>query len=186
MNLIEIRQQIIHQFGEALTGLVKPKHIQPHRGQFHSLDEVKNLAVRAPAVLVAYRGFTQARQQCDALMLNSQWLAIVMTQDTRHRPDRNDSATAIITTITHHLATQAQQWTFADSEAQHLQGQNDTPLAMDKTGLAVWSVTWQQIINITEPSWPLPLTVFEGFHTDHLRAAEDTDAEPLAQTQDSY
>ncbi len=139
MNLYSHRQAIIEQLTEALPDGF-PQEVRGHRGQFNSLKEIQKIAVRKTTALVACRGFTNANADYGETVATVQWVIFVLTQEGRQ--PRDELAGAIVNNVLKLLPNN--DWGVAKSNPEKINGRNITSGDIDKAGMALWAITWQQ------------------------------------------
>ena len=123
--------------------------VQGHRGQFESLDEIKRLAVKNPAVLVALRGFRNPMQlDLNELHATVQCVVYVLTADRPQLP-RGTSAQVLVSIIA--AALDDQRWGIDAGAPEDIVGRNITTNDIDKAGVCLWSIAWLQTAPIAEP-----------------------------------
>lgn len=185
MTPVEARAYIIAQLVELFADEERKPDIQPHRGQFQSIDEIKNIAVRPPTVLVSYRSFSNVvrehgEMQCDVL-----WALYVIATDTRAER-RNELATGVAVAVSDHIAATGNAWAFAQDIAKNLSAADMSTLALDVNGVALWQITWQQTCRFTIKDLTGLIGEFLGFDADHKTPGASPSDPPKAQTSATY
>lgn len=144
MNLHQAQLTIIDVLRSSLPeGL--PHELRPHRGQFESLKEVQQLALRKTAVLVAPRSFGAAGADFGEVATRVQWVAFVLTQDMPNAK-RDQLGAVIVSNLLKVLPNN--DWGFADSAPDQIAGRNVTSHELDRAGLCLWAISWTQVMAI--------------------------------------
>ncbi len=185
MTPVEARSVIITQLQALFAAAERRPDIREHRGQFQSLDEIKNIALRSPSVLVSYRSFQQLERNGAELFCNVLWAIHIVANDTRAER-RNELTSGLAIAICDHIAEFGNAWSFAESYANSLSAVDLSTLALDQNGLSLWQITWQQQCKFEIKDYSTLIDIFAGFDADHKApGASDTDP-PKAQTSETY
>lgn len=186
MDIYSARQGIIDTLQQELTGAVAPRDISPHRGQFESLKEIQNISTQSPAVRVAFRALESTQPQHDQTQMDVFWVIHVIAHSTR-QDQRNQLAGGIAVAIVDVIAHLGNTWPWADDVPTRLRAVDLSTLNLDRNGISLWQVTWQQRGLFDRVQALPPLDTFEGFDSDHYAPGADPEtAEPQAQTTDTY
>lgn len=186
MDIFGARAFLITQLQTLLGDKVLTKEVQEHRGQFASLEEIKTIAARSPAVRVAFRGLQNIERSGPELLADVLWAVHVLAGDTRASA-RNNVAGAVAIAIVDHVAGEAAHWTFAEDAPRGLTAVDLTTLPIDQNGVSLWQLTWSQRCRLQVIDPLGALTDFDGFDTDHFKPGADTvNDQPPAQTTDDY
>jgi Bacteriophage Mu, Gp37 len=171
MNLYQARATIITKLTAGLTaGLVND--VRGHRGQFESAKEVKKLAVKHPAVLVAYRGFSDAKKEYGEVTATVQWVVYVLTQD--GKKERAEVAGDIVSNLLKLIP--GNDWGFANEEPEKLAGRNVTSSDVDQMGVSLWAVSWVQKMAIEDLTTLASLDDLTHVHGEKIVAANEPTA----------
>ncbi|MCY4584897.1 MAG: DUF1834 family protein [Bryobacterales bacterium] len=144
------------------------KSCEIHDGRWNA-DELKRWAVGAPAILVAWTGTprteTPGVRWTDA---DQQLIAVVATRDTPSLP-RGEGARNLVDWLLLYLPRA--RWGLAGvGAAERVRAENLFSAALDKTGVAMWAVTWTQPLRLeaadggTVP--PLPTELYSSAQDD--------------------
>lgn len=170
MSLIDTRQTIIDTLKEAFGSQVR--QVIAHRGQFENLKEIQNIALKAPALLVCYRGFKNAHRYNGEVTANVQWVVYILTRDQRGA-DRNETADALNQKLIQLLPDN--DWGLNAENPEQIDGRNLSSLAIDKAGACLWAVTWTQ-----KMSWDDEyITSIDNWLTYHADHYDENDSEHL-------
>ena len=129
------------------TGIPGLNDCGPHKGLF-DLAALKRYGASAPAARVSILGFGHpAQHSTGKWVLPVDLCCVVITRDVPGL-DRDTAASALATAITIQI-TDA-RWGFGNqvARAEQLRCHNEYAEAIDKEGLSVWQVLWQQAILI--------------------------------------
>lgn len=147
MTLDGVQAAIVTRLETELAGAAAS--VQGHRGQFDSLDEIRRLAIKNPAVLVSCRGFRNPMMLAvDELHATVQWVVYVLTTD-RPQLSRGQSAAVLVSAIT--AVLDDQRWGVDAGAPEDVVGRNITTNEIDKAGICLWSIAWLQAVPIAEP-----------------------------------
>ena len=135
--------------GDLRTRLPALKTCEVHDGRWDA-EEVKRWVVATPAVLVAWLGTAKAETpgvrwaDCD-----QQLAAFVVTRDAP-RLGRGEAARALVDWLLLHVPRA--RWGFTSGAgigpAEDLRAANLYSRAIDKTGVAMWMVSWRQMLRL--------------------------------------
>lgn len=186
MTLQTVRTALIDSVvAPAVAGAVQ--QVRAHRGQFRSLEEIKKIAVRNTAVLVAYRGFQNVERHHDQFIADVVWVAYSIAQDLSVKNDRNKTAGLIAEVLAGVISREAGNLSNAQEDPKRLSAKNVSTLAIDKMGLSIWEVTWTQSMTILPEELAISLDDFEGFDGKHFETSVDTNlADPLMESEEHY
>ncbi|RXJ70790.1 hypothetical protein CS022_22475 [Veronia nyctiphanis] len=166
MRLLALRHAIIDTIKEALPEL---SAVDAHPGRFN-LDELRRIATKLPAVRVAIMAFSKVVPiQTGERQLTVKLAAFVMTSDRRKLP-KDESALAIVEALL--TLIPGHRWTLsAVSGATDAKAENLFSGRVDKQGVAMWAITWQQVITVGEDIWQggvLPSEVYVCNDPNHF------------------
>lgn len=168
MTLDGMQAAIVATLESELAGAAA--NVQEHRGQFDSMDEIRRLATKNPAVLVSCRGFRNPMMlEADELHATVQWVVYVLTTDRPQLP-RGRSGAVLASTVAALLDDQ--RWGIDAGAPEDVVGRNITSNEIDKAGICLWSIAWLQAVPIAEPVATTYDRLNEIFGT-HVLGAED-------------
>ena len=167
MSLLDVRTAIVTGLKAALPAGV---YVEGHRGRFDSATEIQRFAVKAPAVLVACVGVPVQEPGAGLLILPARWVVFVITRDQPGTP-RDAGALALVEAIL--LTVSGNIWGRTDvAEPVQLDARNLYSGAIDKLGIALWGITFDQ--TVTDPvTDTATLHAFATFHQDIDMAPAD-------------
>jgi phage gp37-like protein len=148
MRLHDLCQAIISSIGAALPAL---KAVEAHPGRINS-DELKRLITRLPAVRVA----VLSSPSCDPVdtgqvEINLRLAAFVITGD-RNGLSRDEAALAIVEALAIHIPMQ--RWGMVGvSDATKVKADNLYSGMIDRQGVSLWAVGWEQSIRTGTDVW---------------------------------
>jgi hypothetical protein len=184
MNLLQLREAMTEDLKASLGN--SATDVRSHRGQFDSLAEIRNLAVRSPAVLVAIRRYTDVEEHGENYLLTLDCGIYLLTQDKGTGTDRRDSLALIVSQkITQAIFALARQWDFAHELPSRISVTNLTTLEMDKNGGCLWLHNFNLRVEIDALD-AATLGIFEGFDADHFSEADPPVREVVMQSTDNY
>lgn len=160
MSLLSYRDAIVAD----IKATLKPRTCETHRGQFNDAAEVKRYAVAAPAVLVAITAAPAKAIGSGVQLMDASVALFVITKDAPKLP-RDTGALALVEA----LQLELQDNFFADTASaapRAISSQNLYSPAVDKLGVALWGVKFQQKVEATLPLDAATLAAFELFHQD--------------------
>ena len=139
-----------------------------HPGRF-DLAELKRVAIKTPAILVACLGVPGlAEAGTEEKDVELVMAAFVLTKDQKGL-SRDISALNLVEALLVHIPLQ--QWGMTGlGPAGAVAAENLYGGDIDKTGVAMWAVSWRHKIRIGESIWQedgvLPDTVYAGYEPD--------------------
>jgi hypothetical protein len=159
MSLLTHRQAIVDGLKAALPGVT----VAAHRGRFDSAAEIQRFAVKAPQVLVACVGFKPVSSGGGLVQLRGRWVVFVITKDAP-KLERDAGALALAEAI--ELCVEGNTWALDSLSAPtDIEARNLYSGAIDKNGVALWAVTFDQVDSspaVDEST----LAAFLTFHQD--------------------
>lgn len=147
----------LEQFNDAvLADLKEIPHVatcERYAGQFDA-SEVKRVSFTAPALFFACLGGeeTDLDPMTGQTLLKVRCIVFVVAKNARGRDTRKSQALSLAEAVL--LRARKQRWntTYAEPvEKRRLE--NLYSPATDKTGMALWSVTWEQTLCLGENTW---------------------------------
>lgn len=148
MKLKALRQAIMNHINAQLPQL---KAVDSHPGRFN-LDELKRIATRLPAVRVALMGMpTVNRLETGENEAVIRMAAFVVTGDRRQLP-KDESALAIVESLL--VFIPGQRWGLKGAmDARGVKADNLFSGKVERQGVAMWAVTWEQSLRLGENGW---------------------------------
>ncbi len=141
MSLNHISEAIAASIKGVLPAL---KTCEVHPGRFDE-KELRRVAAKAPAVFVAL--LSAGGLEGIEVQANTQWAAFVVTRDSVNG-SRAQQAIGITQAIACHLHDNDLGLSDAISDCENISARNLYSASIDKTGTAMWVVTWQQALHI--------------------------------------
>lgn len=178
MNAHEFRQTVADEIHVLLPEL---KTSQIHAGRV-TLDEVKRIMTKLPAVLVSILKINSSEQletgEKEQTFLMS---AFVVTRDTR-KLSKDESGLNIASALTEYIPeTTWSQVGKGVNPAKRVRGDNLYSGKVDKYGVALWGVAWEQSIIVgedefsPEPGAILPTHLYTSGCEEDYGIAEEYD-----------
>lgn len=174
MNLLELRDSIV-------TGLkADPRlagaDVSAHGGDFR-LNSLKRYAERAPCVKVAVMRNTIEREGGDAVAV-VRFIAVCITKDENSGGRRHAQCLQLVDAVSRSLAFDG--W-FADlpgiSLPVNITGSNYFAEGIDREGIAMWGVAWEQKVDLLDTPPEGGYVDFLHLHVDYDVSPRDNDAE---------
>lgn len=176
MSLLSYREAIVADIKAAIPTL---RTVETHRGRFDSAAEIKRYGLAAPAVLIAITAGDPAPIASGTLRIDAGVALYVITRD-QPQLARDAGALAIVEALLRHA--QDNLWRDAALAApKNFRAANLYAGAIDKLGVALWAVTFDQAVEIEPTLDPATLAAFEIFHQDTDIAPADGDID-ISQT----
>lgn len=169
MSLLDLRTAIVDEVRSGLADLIRDNCL-PHGGRFDK-GEIRRLALKSPAVLIACLGLVNAESDgAGAVNATAAWGAFVVTTDKPQLP-RDAGALVIVSALTRVVTDN--RWGREDTGYPgKLRGDNLYSGQADGAGVALWAVTWQQTITLGALD-ESTLDLFATFHADWDLAPAD-------------
>ncbi|EGG93496.1 hypothetical protein IMCC1989_1152 [gamma proteobacterium IMCC1989] len=148
MKFIELRQKVLEKIKEELPDL---KEVSLHPGRFN-LDELKRIGTKAPAVYVSLMGTpTVKRIETGENEVYIRLAAFIVTRDERKLP-KDEAALAIVESLL--VVIPCQRWGLKNtSDAVNVKADNLFNGSIERKGVAMWAITWEQTLRIGEDVW---------------------------------
>lgn len=164
----------INTFLEAVAATVQSrvqglKTCEPHGGRFDG-EELKRLAVKAPAVLPACLGIVDSQDVGDGRVDAELELAAFVLARTRPGSPRAEAVRDLVEYLV--LLLGCQRWGVPPEihvgVPDSVRARNLYGGALDKQSVALWAVTWRQKVRLgePEPEGILPEFVFASWEPD--------------------
>ncbi|KAB7624323.1 hypothetical protein [Alkalilimnicola sp. S0819] len=170
MRLLSFRDAVVAGISQALTEL---KSCEAHGGRFDE-KELRRYALRAPAVLVAVRRIPALAAE-NEITPTLTCAAFVVTRDARGRP-RDAAGLALVEALLQVVANNTWGLDWAH-RPQRLEADNLYSAALDKQGVALWGVAWQQAVDLAPEVDSATLADFITHHQDYDLAPADGTAD---------
>lgn len=168
MSLVAIRSAIVDAIE---AGVPTFASVAAHGGKFSAI-EVRRVASKSPACMVAVIGIKNIERQGGMAVGQVQFGAFVATQGTS-TVQRDASALILSEAIIGLAATNA--WDYADAKApQGMRADNLFSGTVDKLAVALWAVFWTQEMDLS-PMTQEEMDAIDDFHRLHV----DTDLAPM-------
>lgn len=168
MSLLSARTAVAQAVRDADLGFAT---VTTHGGRFDQ-TELKRWMRQTPAALVVLLGVPATEIQAGTSVARARFAVFVVTSDERNDP--RDARAITFTESVMNLVT-GNRWDGAACKApERLQGSNLYSKSLDRGGVAIWAVTWEQLVDI-EPNSPDDLDDFETFHADWLVQGDGDD-----------
>lgn len=179
MSWLTTRAAIVSAILNKDTGLTpRPKTCEPHGGRL-TLADIKRYSLRAPAILVSLIGGTTKRQS-GTQVTPRQWAAFIITRGTSGVNNRRD-AEAIVLAQALSLFVDLNNWGDDDNKRpEDIRDDNLYSIELDKQGIALWVVAWQQDYDI-EPD-ASALDAFVSLYGDWDMAPQDAQIDMQSKT----
>ena len=178
MSLLDTRQAIAAALEVAIGNLAQSG---THGGRF-DLAELRRWANRSPCVLSACLGVQGVDLEGGTQpVANARWAAYVITRGD-HIEKRDAQAVAIVETV---LATvPGNDWGETDTHnPKSIRADNLYNSALDKVGIALWAVTWDQRLDLSTVALS-SLSDWDTFYTDYEIGDDDSTTDTTTMEQD--
>jgi len=162
MSMLAQRQAIVDDLKAALPGVT----VTSHRGRFDNAAEIQRFALKAPQVLVACVGFKPVSPGGGMVQLRGRWVVFVITKDAP-KLERDAGALALAETIERRI--EENTWGLDSLSAPtDIDARNLYAGQIDKLGVALWAVTFDQVDSspAVDQATLDTLGVFATFHQD--------------------
>lgn len=142
MSLLKLREAIVDDIKVNAFVSVAGITVQSHAGRFDA-TELQRIAAQTPAVHLACLNLTDLDTGTDGISATITWGAFITVKDKPGTP-RDVGALAIVNTLAIYVS--GQRWNLDQSEGipQRITANNLYAAHIDKMGIAMWAVTWQQ------------------------------------------
>lgn len=169
MNLPDLRAAIVAGIRETLPEAIRD-NCRTHGGRFDK-GEIKRIAMKSPAILVACLGLVDAAPDgAEGVNATFAWGAFVVTTDKPQLP-RDAGALALVSILAGVVPDN--RWGCDDAGyPDKIRGDNLYSGAVDGAGIALWAVTWNQRLTLAVSDGSA-LGIFATFHADWDLAPAD-------------
>jgi len=141
VSLVDLRAAVVSHIAESVTAF---RTVQAHGGSFNR-EELARIALQSPACLVAIMG-GQLERQGGQPVANPYIFAFVVTRGTSD--EKRDKAALVLVEAVAGLVVR-NGWSYAHARApDSMRIENLYSGDIDKQGIALWSVSWQQQVDI--------------------------------------
>lgn len=173
MSIETVRAAIVEMIDAEIPAL---KTCEAHPGRF-DLAEIKRVAAKAPAVFVAALATGQQELNGGDVQAPVSFAAFIVTKD-QPQKTRDSLVLDIVNALL--VLTDSNDWDSTDvvEDPINIRSQNLYSASIDKNGVAMWAITWQQKIKLGSATDVAALD-------DFLRAsgtAENADGDTLIET----
>ena len=164
-----VRTAIVSEIEDSVTSLLN--RVISHAGRF-DMEEIKRLALKSPCVLVSCLGVSNIRAnsagETEALC---KWAAYCLVDD-KKGVSRDVGVLALVSAVLPVIPDNC--WGLDDDLCvpQNIRADNLYSSSLDKIGVALWAVTWDQEITLGGLD-DSTLDLFETMHTDWDQAEPD-------------
>lgn len=165
MSLSALRAAVVADLAAAVPEL---RTCAAHGGRF-GLPDLKRVAARAPAVLVACLGVVDAVAGHGDTVVMARWAAFVLVTD-RPGAARDEGALLLVAEVLRRLAGN-RFGDAAENIPRELRAENLYSGPLDQQGVALWGVTWRQPVSLAADTGAL--ADFLRFYADYDLAAPD-------------
>lgn len=168
MSFLSVRTAIVDAIKTAIPDL---KTVESHGGKFGMAD-LKHYAVRAPAVVVSNLGGGVMREEGAAKVSPRKWAAFIIA---RGASDERRDAQAMV--IAQELLDLIPSNRWGDDNChipENIRDDNLFSIAIDKLGVALWAVTWDQDYDIEPDASGLDdfVTLYGTWELDDVEVME--------------
>ena len=148
MKFSELRQAVIDTI---TTNLPDLKAVEAHPGRFN-LQELKRIATKLPAVRVALMGMpATVHLDTGEKEVKVRLAAFIITGDKRQL-QKDEAALAIVESLL--VLVLGQRWGITGTTAaKNVKADNLFSGNVERQGVAMWAVTWEQTIRTGEDVW---------------------------------
>lgn len=142
MSLLKLREAIVNDIKVNAFSGVAGITVQSHAGRFDAA-ELQRIATQSPAIHIACLSVTEIDQGIDGISATLTWGAFITAKDKPGTP-RDVGALAIVNALVRYVP--GQRWNLDQSEGRphRINANNLYAASIDKLGVAMWAVTWQQ------------------------------------------
>lgn len=159
MNFAALRDAAVDALQQTLGSAAR---VQKHGGRF-TLEELKQYALQGPAVLVAVLAVGPVEIASQGVEATLSLGAFVVVGDKPQLP-RDTGALALTSALV--AALPGNDFGVAVDGARKVRGDNLYNSALDRQGVALWAVTWQQEVALAQVD-PDTLDDFLRCHVDY-------------------
>ncbi len=148
MHLNQYRQAVLTTLQQAFPHL---NDVAYYQGALDN-QALKRIVTRLPTLKLALLGVTSIKpletQECEASL---HMAAFIITNDLR-RLEREHAALALVESLT--VLLNQQQWNYPYARPAHqIKAENLFNGEVDKQGIALWVVSWQQTLRLGDSIW---------------------------------
>lgn len=141
MSIANVRFEIARHFREELGDAF----VSEHGGAF-SLEDIKRIALKSPAIVVGALGIPSFEIQGSVISATTVFAAFCLAYD--RKKERRDIA-ALLLAESVAVETLRNNWDgSASSSPKNIVGTNLYSIALDKLGVAMWAIRWEQLVDL--------------------------------------
>lgn len=143
MSIETVRTAIVNTIAAKITAL---KTCEAHPGRF-DLVEIKRVAANAPAVFVAALATGKQESSNGDVQAPVSFAVFIVTKD-QPQKTRDSLVLDIVNALL--VLTDSNDWDSEDviEDPTNIRSQNLYSASIDKNGIAMWAITWQQKIKL--------------------------------------
>lgn len=174
MALLIVRNKI----AETLKSSIDNVHVKTHGGPL-MVETIKDIAVRAPAIVVACLGIPRMNRQGTVVSAEAVFGAFCITED-KAKNLRDAEALVLVESVMAEL--QSNNWGgTASSAPRDAVATNLYSTQLDNEGICLWGVRWRQLVDLERN---IPST-YDDFDTHYAtyELADATDDTPSTEDQ---
>lgn len=151
MNLLDLREGFVTTVEAAFVGSTPPVTVDTHGGEY-SLDAIRRYAQKAPAVIVSVLSVDSDKAQLETQATGTVHMAAFVMDRSHAGNPRGDSALDLVTRLLRVITTSGQFWGLDGCLAapSNIKARNLYAPDLDGVGIALWSVTWGQLVDLTD------------------------------------
>ena len=174
MSLITARKSIITVIKAGLTSL---KTCEEHGGRFDA-NELKRVAKKSPAVYLAALAVNNVDEDSLGYHGVVTWAAFVIAKGDSVT-NRAEVALGVVNSLG--LLIPGNNWAVEEfrGRPKKIRSQNLFSSSIDKLGVAMWGVTWQQWTDLGETTDLATLNDFVKYHAEHSMAPGTDEPEAI-------
>lgn len=173
MSLETLRAAVVNTIGAGMTSTVT---CEPHGGRF-DVEELKRVSRKTPAVFVAVLGLRDVVERNGDFQATVAWGAFAVAKDNPGLR-RDLAAAALVDRLT--MIVPDNTWGLEDEclrRPQGIRGDNLFSASVNKLGVAMWAVTWQQSMVLGQAMDDAALAALDPFETLNIRYPVDDDVD---------
>ena len=142
MSMANVRAEIAKYYRNTLDGV----EVSEHGGAF-TAEDIRRYAKKAPAVIVACIGVPQIKFQGTVVAAFPTFEVFCLSSHTSSRQNRDTAAWLLAESVA--VETVNNTWDgAADSTPKNLSAANRYSVPLDKLGVGLWSVRWEQQVDL--------------------------------------
>ncbi len=175
MSLCDLREAVVTALHTAIPQL---RTCETHGGRFDAA-ELRRLAPRSPAVLVATLALDDLRGEHGEYKADVAWAVFVVASDRPGQP-RDAAALTVVDALARTIPDN--RWGLAESETvpTRLRAENLYSGDLDKSGVAIWAVSWRQRMVLGQELSAEDFAALDRFALCDIKHAPGPDGSPVA------